>query len=538
MALGFSAWFLTALVLGLPERRRGWLAVAAACGVGAALVKVTTFLVWCLPAGAFCAVQLWPEWESPGRTRFIPTLAWIATATLPAFVSAIWWVRFSDSVKRLNFDGSRLLTSSELAGHNFGHWHHRFDPATWDQLLHQWHTAVMPLWLVALLAVAALFMRSAQRLVAWGLGVFIAALLIFPVLYSLHDYYFYAAGVFWLGAAGSILIGALDGPLPRPVFWLLLAALIAGNLNAYRTAYYPSQQIDAAGGTGLTDALGEVTPAGTVLIIAGDDWSAAIPYYSHRRAFMIRSGLEQDWPGIEASYANLRGEEIGALVLVGSQRANHELVERTVARFNLDPAITFSHPTADVYLNKDFRQSTLLRLAGNHNYNEIVPRAKPEQAAAHQSGPERHAVTPAVAASTFAQVAPAPTFYRFTYGIIPMELDGVAMVGAHPDSELWVPPPPHASHVVWEFGMLPASYEREGDKTDGVEQMLFAEDAAGHRRQIFRRVLDPLHVPGDRGRQHAEISYDYRPGETLVFVSGPSGNASYDWTYWARIEVR
>ena len=128
-------------------------------------------------------MQLWRDWKSPDR-RLGPTLAWAAIATGPAFLAALWWVSYSDAIKRLNFDGGNLLVSSHLTTHNFGRWSMRFDPATWGQLFHQWHTAVMPLWLLALLLVALWFARTTRPLVSWGFAVFIAAAIASSVCFS------------------------------------------------------------------------------------------------------------------------------------------------------------------------------------------------------------------------------------------------------------------------------------------------------------------------------------------------------------------
>ncbi len=44
----------------------------------------------------------------------------------------------------------------------------------------------------------------------------------------------------------------------------------------------------------------------------------------------------------------------------------------------------------------------------------------------------------------------------------------------------------------------------------------------------------------DRGIQREVISYRPVPGEILHFISspGPNQSRSFDWAYWARIEVK
>jgi hypothetical protein len=60
MALMFSLWFLHAFVTAVERRSWGWLVVANVAGVGAGLVKVTTFMLYLMPAGI---------WAAPGRDR-------------------------------------------------------------------------------------------------------------------------------------------------------------------------------------------------------------------------------------------------------------------------------------------------------------------------------------------------------------------------------------------------------------------------------------------------------------------------------------
>jgi hypothetical protein len=143
-----------------------------------------------------------------------------------------------------------------------------------------------------------------------------------------------------------------------------------------------------------------------------------------------------------------------------------------------------------------------------------------------------------VAAIAFKMVSPAPSQYRFTFGYSAWEEGGSEVVSVHPDSDLWVPAPAGARQILWEFGLVPGAYEREGEKTDGVVFIVAAEAPDGRRREIFRRLLDPATVPADRGRQRAVIPYEAVPGETLVFLTRPNANTHYDWAYIGRIEVK
>jgi hypothetical protein len=143
-----------------------------------------------------------------------------------------------------------------------------------------------------------------------------------------------------------------------------------------------------------------------------------------------------------------------------------------------------------------------------------------------------------VAAIAFKTVSPAPSQYRFTYGYSAVDEGGSEVISVHPDTDLWVPAPAGARRILWDFGVLPGAYEREGEKTDGVVFIVAGEAPDGRRREIFRRLVDPARVPADRGRQRAVIPYQAVAGETLVFLTRPNENNHYDWAYTARIEVK
>ena len=59
MALMFSLWFWVGFERAVAGRNRGWLALALVAGTGAGLVKVTTFLLYLLPAGGWALGRLW-----------------------------------------------------------------------------------------------------------------------------------------------------------------------------------------------------------------------------------------------------------------------------------------------------------------------------------------------------------------------------------------------------------------------------------------------------------------------------------------------
>lgn len=539
MVLMFSAWFLLAFVRTMRERRLHWVGLSALCGTAAGLIKSTTFFVWLLPAALYGAWCLWRDIQArSGWKPLLVTLGCGLAAVAGPGAAVYWWVKFTDAIKSTHAS-AYIFTSHNLTAGNFGMFDlaARFSPSLWRNLLERWHEAIMAPWVVGVFVLGgATFIRGSRWPVLAAAGLFLAAQALFPLAYAGQEYYFYACTVFLLGSLGFVLSGLLDRARPRWLAWLLIPVLFVAQLGNYLRGYFIIQSVPANGGSGLTAALNAYTLKGSVIIIAGADWSAIIPYYAQRRALMIRNGLEHDTKYIERAFQDLKDEDVGALVLTGNQRDNQELVRLAASRFHLDDKVTFSHTTADVYVNNNIRQSTLLRLSGNHGYEHITSGASLTDTAPHLGQPV--VLSPALAANAFGLVSPAPTQYRFLYGITLADDDGTPVIGAHPDSELWVPVPRGAHRITWSYGLATAAYERKGDRTNGVEFIVAGEAPDGRRREIYHHLLDPEHVPSDRGRQNIIISYQPVADETLVFMTRPHNNDySYDWAYWAGIKV-
>ena len=91
--------------------------------------------------------------------------------------------------------------------------------------------------------------------------------------------------------------------------------------------------------------------------------------------------------------------------------------------------------------------------------------------------------------------------------------------------------------AVWSYGLSPDSYEREGDKTNGVSFLVYVENASGERREIFRRNLNPVLNPVDRGFQLSNIEFSIEEGARLVFASDAMGSEAFDWSYIESVKI-
>jgi len=374
--------------------------------------------------------------------------------------------------------------------------------------------------------------RYAGRRWRWP-GCFFGQLL-FPYAYAYQDYYFYSCAVFLAAALGFFLSGLLDSRLPRWLVWPLLAVPFAAQIATYRGNYYPQQLVKSDGGFAFTTALRDFLPKDSVIIVVGADWSAIVPYYAQRKALMVRNGLENNGEYLDRAFADLVDEDVSALVLMGDQRHNYFVIQRAAAAFGIDTLPSAVHDRAEIYCSLRYRDRFKQDLRAANNLWDMIN--EPMAPVAPPAGPFR--VRPTTAQTAFPFVSPAPLRAYFQYGLGYMWLDGQKIIFAHPDSDIWMRAPGQATQIEWDFGLVPDSYLRAEGRTDGVEFSITAMSARGGVREIFRRYLDPVARPSDQGKQKVVVPYLPRPGEILHFSDRAGPNAAFDWTYWARIEVK
>lgn len=539
MELMCCAWFLVGY-LGMMERRRWpWFLLATVAGTGASLIKSATFAVWLIPAAACAAWMLWRDLHSPDRWRAsLQTVFWgLAGVTVPLGALRLW-IELTDPIKAAHAS-AWIFTSANLSLGNWGlnDLAARFSASVWSTLLDRWSEALMPPWLVIAVLLLGLALLPAQRRQIAGLvAVFFLAQLLFPFAYAYQEYYFYACAVFLLGGFGWILHGLLESRFPRWLCWPLIAVVPAAELHTYWRVYLPQQLARSDGGFSYTLTLRDFTPRDSVIIVSGADWAAMVPLYAERRALMIRNGLEHDRAYLQRAFNELWDEDVAALVLLGDHRDNKLVRELAAAAFDgLGSELTFSHPRGDVYVNRRYVDRVKKGLKERGYYGDIkVP--------AVNAPPQNHAlivrVNAGLARSMLSAISPAPLKARFSYGLGGIPYEGDEVLDAHPDCDLWLRPRSDSRVIEWDFGMISSAWQKTGDKTDGVELAVMGLRPGVGEREIYRRQLDPVAREGDRGKQREVIPFEPLPGEILHFTTRPLGTYSYDWTYWARIEVK
>ncbi len=538
MALMCSAWFLLGFVRTMDERRWSWLALTIVVGSAAALIKSATLAVWLLPAAAYGAWMLWRDLRAgTGWMAPLKTLLWGLATVAVALGALRCWIACTDPIKAAHASAF-IFTSKNLSQGNWGLFDFRplFSTELWRRLLGCWEQAIMSRWLIALGLMAGLAFPAVRWRVLGTSSVFFLAQFLFPHAYADQDYYFYSCAVFLHVALGFTLLALLDSRIPRWGAALVCLVPFAAQGIAYQQDYWKGQSTVFQGDLPFTQVLRELTPKDTVIIVAGADWAAMTPLYAQRKALMIRSGLEFDRNYLHRAYEGLADEKVCALILQDRARQDSNFITMTAPRFEMDASgPTFSSASVDVYVARPYVKAVLEGLKNRERYTELTVRQVPPE---DVEAKDVVAVSPEVARETFASITPAPIQMKFQHGAGRQGFGDRTVILAHTNSDLWLKPPAMATRIEWSYGIFPAAYERAEGHTDGVEFIIEGELPGAPSRRIYRRVLDPWQVAGDRGDQHAVIPYHPRPGETLRFSTRPYENSAYDWAYFVEIGVR
>lgn len=539
MALMFSLWFWVGFEEAVERRSFGWLLLANAVGAGAGLVKVTTFMLYLIPAGLWAVRRLW---QCRRHGKWWADLAWMVGSSAVPFVLTLWWLRFADEIKAANPMG-RFLTSDRMMDFNLGTWATRLSPEMWA-MKGRFVAETATWWPVLALGAVVAFSAARHRLRQIGLGtaVFVAALVLFPELYARHGYYYVASTAMLLLALGLALVGLAESKAPRWLVALVLLAITGGQAGWYLHRFHAEQSAAYNGGNLLTLLLRELTLPDEVVVVTGHDWNSMFPHFAQRRALMIRTGEVRDTPDLRAALANLRSETIGALAL-GDNPDHSFSLNFTLVAHGLDPRPLCRWHGTTLYVRGE-RRAESVRLLRERRYPEIEwePTSEPP--------PERLAgewfeiaALPADRREIFSTMQPMPVRFMATYGPGLDRSGQPALFGAHPVTRLVFNLPAGAHRLRTSAIIKPAiAYDPDlhpDRTTDGVEVSLLERHSGGTPNTLFTRLIDPRGNPADRGPQPLDIGFTLaKPGEVELFVGpGPIGRDTCDWMYFAPISI-
>ncbi|MBP6506157.1 MAG: hypothetical protein KA257_01220 [Opitutaceae bacterium] len=531
-ALCFAVWFLYSIQRMLAAGSGRWFAAACGFALLAALTKITTYAVFCLPAAALTVQAMLRRRVLPKAIR-VGLLA--AVPVILALGATLWWVAHGDALKHSNPLAS-FLGSYELRLWNYGAWPARFDPAFWQKIASNVSQNILSEGALALALLCATFATAAARRIALVcLASFLVGPLIFANLYQIHDYYYFANALFLTGATGLLLASAWDNPRLSAVSrWTLLGVLLLLQYQAFDRGYHFYYWKEAPPPPDLATIMRETIPADGVVLISGADWSPLLPYYAQRRAIMLTEGREADDRPLDAVLAQLPPLPLAAMVLSGDLRHDENLIRTRTARFGFFPRAFASSEDADLYLPVAAISAAAARLQ-DRPFKTAHVRFVPDLAL-----PMATSIEQDLAAKDYPMCSPAPRHSRSQFGISPGLLHAQPVIYTHAPSELYFQPAAGMHGFAAIVGMMDIAFANPPPQaTDGIVVEIFEQQADGLRRSLIRRTLTPATQLADRGPQ--QLSYENGTPFTgqLVFTlsPGPANDLAYDQSYWGRIAL-
>jgi hypothetical protein len=536
-----SAWFLLAYCRALERRRAAWLAAAMVFGAIAALAKVTTLIVFLVPAVVFTCLLLWRA-SRPAATSIWPGVQRIIASGLaavaPAVIIGAAWVRFSDSIKATN-PLTRALMSGSMSLFNFGTLGQRLSGSTWEQIFRHTSVTVLPSANVALMAVFALILGRTHRARSLILVLsFLAGPLIFTNLYFVHDYYFYANGVFLLGA----LVLAWSQILDLEAFslgarWAAVGASLCLQVFSYSLSYLQVQRKPLHEPPELGAILAAATHPDDVLLIYGYDWEAHVSYFAHRRAVMIVDNRILDIQARDEVLGRIAPGRVTALVVMGEMRKDPGFFKPLIQRLRLHPAVVLLSDDSVLYLAESRLNEALPRLEAMSlsTFHFGAPAPIDEGVVSRM----RYLTAALKDKQLVAMMHPAPLQIIHPFGLALHTVEGRTVFNAHAPTDLIFGIPAQATQITADYGVLPDAYAGKNE-TDGMEFRVEIVRPDGARTTIASVYLDPQRRAGDRGTRQMNVPLPAgTTGEIwLRTLPGPAGSMACDWAYWAKIEIR
>lgn len=132
-----------------------------------------------------------------------------------------------------------------------------------------------------------------------------------------------------------------------------------------------------------------------------------------------------------------------------------------------------------------------------------------------------------------------PVAYEANSGLSEQPVEGKDFAVLHAPSEMTFDFPRAGAKVLTgEFGFLPNAYSNGGN-TNGADFIIYWQDGP-NRVDLFRRYLDPVKVPADRGLQQFSLDVSALKGGRLYLriETGPYNDNGWDWTGWTGIEIK
>jgi hypothetical protein len=304
LALTLGYFYCTWRWLEVPSRYYSYLS-GLACGILAALVKVTTLTVVALPLALIVLIRAVERWrgttasESSRLVRFARDEAWVgvgiaALAVVP-FVAVWSWTVHADVVKAVSAH-TWFLTSDRLHNFIYGTWEWKTDPAAWKDMITRIQAVLVP-GVICLLPLAGFLLswqhgRRAGALASAFVFSYIGGIFLFFSLYR-HDYYFVSITpivALLVGVAGAEVVRLLgrNRVMLTMVTIPFLVPLLAAWPKVSSDYEWAGQDIIRA----MARAAQYATPPDEWIVAdqRGWGWSSVVLFQAERKGFIVDDG--------------------------------------------------------------------------------------------------------------------------------------------------------------------------------------------------------------------------------------------------------
>lgn len=528
LALSLSAWFLVCFDRFVRRKNPAWWFGALVLGALAGSVKITTFAVFLVSAIALLIAST----VAPGGISRIRVLLRGAGAVIGPIALSILWLMHATKVRHQNPESTFL--DQHFGFWSFGDLEQRLSPEFWSRTFAVWSGEITSEAGILLLVLYYGLLGGRYRWVVTAcLAIFLSGQLIFANLYFIHSYYFYANALFLLAALGfffsELLLSSVAGPRAR---WILIAGALALQLNAYARTYYDFQSKNTPLPAAI-ELLKTITEPEDLLVVIGHDWDASFPYYAGRRALMIPKWNQTDFAAIIRSVARVDPKQVGAIVFSRAQWSDGEFMRQAFGA--LDPG-----PTPFLYIQDlgiwipRHRQASIRETFDSRQFPDFI--LAPE---INVSGQPRTLLARQIERrAEFARFKPRPVratgLNDFTSGTV----NSKEVLIAHAVTELVFSRASATRRIAASYGISDGAVSPKGS-TDGVEFTITAVNADKKESVLHRRFLDPANRAEDRGPQTISVDVDVPANAEIFFrtLPGPTGNLSFDWSYWGEIAL-
>jgi hypothetical protein len=323
--------------------------------------------------------------------------------------------------------------------------------------------------------------------------------------------------------------------------------LLASQTLTFLDFHYPLYRDPGSGG-GLAEGLREVLRPDEVIVVAGDDWSSIFPYFAGRRALMVRSGKLNDAAYLRAAFADLKGEDVGALVLFEDQESNEPLIALARAAFDLGPQPLLRWHNggrrAVAYLPRRIQPDALVELGRTNGFADLTinPAALPVESPLAGRTTE-YATLLKRHQRYFAAMQPRPVrFYSsFRPDIWNAGQPGKERFAASPDLKLWFTLKPGRHRLRTDLDLVPGAWEnvKPADASDGVSLIARAHFPDDRIELLHELTINPAAHPAERGPQFVDWTFDLPDGAELELdvTAGPAGNSARDWSSLGPVRI-